>query len=104
MNYQKTKDKNFLGKWRYQAQFAYYFDYVKQGDGKKVEKWRTPEASQGVASIEFFLKSRAIGGWLRVGNNFYFDSLTDIYHIRMYFDDDLKFIREAGSYQKPTQA
>lgn len=96
MKFETTKDSSFLGKWKYQAQFAYYFDWVPNGTGKKKEKWRSDDDRQGIADIEGYLRRSARGDWLRVGNNFYVNDLDDIFRLRLYFDDPLKLIRKAA--------
>lgn len=95
MKFETTKDNSFLGKWKYQAQFAYYFDWVPGKSGKKIEKWRTSDDRQGIADLEFYLRNNARGEWTRVGNNFYVNDLDDIFRLRLFFDDNLKLIRRA---------
>ena len=97
MKFETTKDDSFLGKWKYQAQFAYYFDWAQGPSGKKVEKWRTDDDRQGIADLESYLRRTARGDWTRVGNNFYVNDLDDIFRLRLFFDDALKLIRKAGS-------
>ena len=106
MKYEKTNDANFLGKWRYHVQMAFYFDWVTSKGARKgkVERWKTPADQQGVENVEFYLRKNAHNAWQRVGNNFYFESLNEAFAARLYFDEHIRFIREAGRFQRNAPA
>ena len=95
MKYEKVKEKHILGKWLYQAQYSFHFDWVIDPNGKKVEKWQNKEDQEIIENIEQWLNTKAEGKWRRIGNNFYLEKLSDIFSIRLYFDEGLKFIKEA---------
>lgn len=102
MKFEKTNDAAFLGEWRYHIQMAFYFDWVtSKGQCKgKVERWKTPADAQGVEKVEFYLRNNAHKRWKRVGNNFYFEALDDAFRVRLFLDEHIRFIREAGCYAK----
>lgn len=89
----------FLGKWHYQVQFAYYFDWVPvKGTNDRVEKWRSKNEARGIADIEQYLTTNALGAWERNGNSFYVTELDDAFKLRLFFDQNLKAVRQ---YQEP---
>jgi hypothetical protein len=93
MKYERINEKHILGAYRYQAQYAFYFEWTTDKDGKKREKWNSPADLEAIESIEYFLASKAEGKWKRIGNNFYLEKLGDIFSIRLFFDDGLKLIK-----------
>ena len=98
MYYQQTQDKLFLDKWRYQAKYSFLyktvFEYVK-GQGKvKQEKWHNSEEADHIAQIDFFLSHKSTGEWIRYGNKVYVMTLTDIFNLRLLFDQGLTSIKE----------
>jgi hypothetical protein len=92
MKFETTNNK-FLGKWDYQVQFAFYFDWVQDDNGRH-EKWRSKKEQQGIETIVSYLGQAASGAWERVGNSFYFTDLDDAFRLRLYFDRDLKTVRQ----------
>lgn len=99
MKYEKTNETAFLGKWRYQVQLACFFDWVDTPKGNR-EQWRTPNDLAQIRHIEAYLGRSAHGAWQRVGNNFYLMELNDAFTLRLYFDDVVRFVREAGSFHR----
>jgi hypothetical protein len=91
MKFEKTQDEAFLGRWKYRAQYSYTYNNGKQ----KKDYWKTPEEKAAIEAIETFLRKRSTGGWLRQGNCFYVDTLEDIFHLRLFFENNLKTIKEA---------
>ena len=91
MKFEKTSDGAFLGQWKYQAQYGYNYQAVK---GKR-DNWKTAADREGIELIESFLRQRSTGGWQRQGNCFYVNTLDDIFHLRLFFENNLKSIKEA---------
>ncbi len=98
--YEKINEKHILGAWNYQAQYAFYFEWITDKNGKKYEKWNNPSDLEAIESIEYFLTSKAEGNWKRIGNNFYLEKLGDIFSIRLFFDEGLKLIKATSEKSK----
>lgn len=95
MKYEKSNKPNFLGKWRYRVTFAYYFDLISDPTGEEREIWRSKNDRHSIENLDFFMKSRATGEWLRKGNVLYLQTLDDAFNVRLFFDQDIKFIHQA---------
>jgi hypothetical protein len=100
MRYEIINETHILGKYKYHAQYAFYFEWITDKDGKKCEKWNTPSDLEVIENIEYFLISKAEGNWKRIGNNFYLEKLGDVFSIRLFFDEGLKFIRATSDTSK----
>lgn len=96
MKYEKSNEPNFLGKWRYQVTFAYYFDLITDPTGEERAIWRSKDDRRGIDSLDYFLNDRATGEWLREGNVVYLQTLDDAFNIRLFFDQYIKIIRQAA--------
>lgn len=90
----ETITTELLGKWRYQVQFAYYFDWIADKKGGRSEKWRSKKEAEGIETIVSYLNSKAVGEWERIGNSFYLNDLDDAFRLRLFFDRDLKAVRQ----------
>lgn len=74
MKYEKTTDKSFANGAKYQVIY---------NDASAAE------------TVEYYLKNKAVGTWKRSGSMFLLHDLTDAFHVRLYFSEGLKSIREA---------
>lgn len=77
MKYEKTADTQLQYGSRYQAAFN--------------DAYAAEEAAS-------FLKRNARGAWRKQGSSLFLWNLDDAFHIRLYYNEGLKTLREAGGF------
>ena len=80
MKYEKTADTQLQHGARFQATF---------NDASMLEEAIT------------FLKKKSKGDWRRQGHSLLLFELEDAFHIRLYFGESLRTLKETGTYTMP---
>lgn len=78
--------------------------YEKIADAKLQHSARYQAAFNDAHAVEeavFFLKRNAKGPWHRQGSSLFLHTLDDAFHLRLYFSEGIKTLREDASYQAP---
>lgn len=96
MKFENVNQSSIQGRWQYSIQLVHQLAAPLPSGS---ERWRSKQEFLAVEMIEGFLKARARGAWERQGNVIYLEALDDAFHVRLYFEPDIKLIRKALGFQ-----